>query len=657
MAEIRYNNSFSLAGGFNITNAEPIDSRMYVADIAHIYLDENWTKVKPYAGLIVSDPNGEVRVCVNSNYKLESSWKKIGGNGNVSVATIEEAEELAIEENIGQVIYVSGENVAYIVTGVGVLMKLATSTAGDIDSIVASLQADVKSLLGVVGGEESGLVKDVKELQDAVAAIEIPEVPVQDVKVNGESVLDESGVAVIELPDFETFAKADVVSGLEGRFGEFETSFEETKESINGSISVLDERIKTNEGKLETISKGAQVNAIEVVKVNGSALVVADSDKSVDIIIPTAPVQGVASGENIISLEDGKLKSTLTLAYVPATESEHAVLRLQGINGEVVTSIDATNFVKDGILSGARLEGPNESESGEKYLVLSFNTDAGKEDIRIDVSELLNYYTAGDGLELTGNVFGLKVNSEYLEVSTEGLSVSQKLFDKVTELDNAVISSVNAYTDNAVSTSASQTLESAKGYADGLNGAMNTRVEALEAIKHEDFALSADVYTKEDADSTFVKVSDFNEFEEGYEEKLNGIEEGAQVNKIETVSVNGIGATIEGKTAKVKIEADDIELGTAITNGEDVKYASDTKISVVLQGIQESIRGAIAGGVNSVTAGDTVISVNSADANNPVISLSVESSSEESIANGHIELIKSNEGLYGVMYYDGDDME
>ena len=77
MADIRYPNSFGKAGGFNITNSEPVDSRMYVNDISHIYMDENWTKVKPYPGLIVSDPNGNVRICINSDYTKENSWKKI----------------------------------------------------------------------------------------------------------------------------------------------------------------------------------------------------------------------------------------------------------------------------------------------------------------------------------------------------------------------------------------------------------------------------------------------------------------------------------------------------------------------------------------------------------------------------------------------------
>ena len=167
MADIRFDNMFWSPGGFNIQSGEPIDSRMYVADINHIYSAENWKKVKPYPGLIVSAPDGEVRICVNADYTLESSWKKIGG-GAVSVATYAEAVALATQDNIGQVIYVSTESeydadgdggedpktyaaAPYIVTGNGTLQKLAASSAsGDVTSDIAGLQTRVTSLEGEI---------------------------------------------------------------------------------------------------------------------------------------------------------------------------------------------------------------------------------------------------------------------------------------------------------------------------------------------------------------------------------------------------------------------------------------------------------------------------------------------------------------------------
>ena len=805
MADIRYNNSFSLAGGFNITNAEPIDSRMYVADIQHIYLPENWVKVKPYPGLIVSAPDGEVRICINSDYTLESSWKKIGG-GSISVETYAEAIALAGNDNIGQVIYVKtkssydadgeGEGEAveydaapYIVIGEGELQKLAASTAsGNLDADVAELKTKVSGIDTKLSTVESTLntaVADIDTLKeidhDAYIAADTALKSELQTEINKkvESETYEEKVSAIEdsISDNDTkaqgyaktakeeaidaasldattkanAAQAAAQSYADGLNTEMDTRVKnlesidhdayiaadtalksELQAEINKKVeSVEGQRLLTNEEgvKLEGIAEGAQVNTIEVIKVNGKALTITDSDKSVDVIVPTAPVQGVAAGDKIISLDGDVLKTTLNLAYVPATETEKAVLRLQGIGGQVISSIDATSFVKDGMLSGAKLDGPKGDETGEKYLSLTFNTDAGVEDIRIDVSDLIDYYSAGNGLNLDGKTFSVKVDetaNTYLQVTTNGIAVSQSLIDEITSKANAAqaaaiaaaaedaTSKANAAqaaaitaaaedatskTDAAIAaaaedatskanaaqaaaitaaaedatTKANAAQTAAQDYADGLNTTMDTRVIALEGKSHEhenhdvlDGITSAKVSAwdaaeqnaKDYADNKFVTKEGFNEFEAEYEEKLNGIADGAEVNVIESIKVNGINATItDDKAAEIKVDAKDIELGESIMNGEEVKYASNAKISTVLQSIQESIRGAIAGGVNSVSSGDKSIIVNSADANNPVVTLNTEESNEETITSGHIAIIKGDNGIYAAMYYDGDDVE
>ena len=392
--------------------------------------------------------------------------------------------------------------------------------------------------------------------------------------------------------------------------------------------------------KLATIAEGAQVNVIEKVKVNGTELVVANADKSVDITIPTAPVQGVVSKEGqILTLsEDGKIDTTLKIAYVKATETENAQLRLQGVNDEVISSIDASDFIKDGMIESVILDGPKEGETGKRYLVITWNVDGSKDVMRLDVSELFNPYTASDGIALANGNFSLKLatGEQYLTVTTDGLATTQALWDKVNELDNAVLGTAQNYAASAET--------AAKAYADA-----NFDVKGA--------AASAETAAKAYADATFVTKDGFNEFEAEYEEKLNSIANGAEVNVIDAVKVNGIDATITDKVAEVKVDAKDIELGEAIMNGEEEKYAANSKISTVLQSIQESIRGAIAGGVNSISSGDKAITVNSADANNPVVTLKTEVSSDETVANGHIEIVKGDNGIYAAMYYDGDDVE
>ena len=70
-------------------------------------------------------------------------------------------------------------------------------------------------------------------------------------------------------------------------------------------------------------------------------------------------------------------------------------------NGEVKTQIDATPFIKDGMVNSVRLE--------NGYLIITFNTDAGKEPISINIGSIFepsNYYTKaeiGDNFQPIGN--------------------------------------------------------------------------------------------------------------------------------------------------------------------------------------------------------------------------------------------------------------
>lgn len=137
-------------------------------------------------------------------------------------------------------------------------------------------------------------------------------------------------------------------------------------------------------------------------------------------------------------------------------------------------------------------------------------------------------------------------------------------------------------------------------------------------------------------------------------ERIAGLEE----TDITGVTVNGKTATVDAKNANVDVSAIDIALGTEITGTSGATiYSADTKVSTVLQGIQDSIRAAVAGGVNSVTSSDTIVDVNNADPNNPKISLKLEGMTSDTTAEGHINLVRGENGLYGVMYYDGDDAE
>ena len=611
-----FNGKIQFASALQPSGAQPLDDRSVVQSFNDLINSDTFVvngASAAYNGMIVSvlDEQKSYMLVNKEDITNKDSWVAVGsGNGSIAVETYAEAIAMATSDNIGQVIYVKneseydadgeeGEGVAvkydaapYIVIGAGELMKLAASTAsGDINSEVAGLKTRVSEL-------ESEIETKVSQ------------------------------------SDYNT-----KVSELEG-----EIDAKVSQSDYNTKVSELEGEIETISNKLNTIDEGAQVNVIEKVKVNGVELTVVDSDKSIDIEIPSAPVQGVVNKEGqILTLSnDGKLDTTLTLEYVKATETENPILRLKGVDDFVVSSIDATDFIKDGMIESVKLEGPSETETGTKYLVITWNTESGKDVTRLDVSELFNPYTASNGVQLNEGNFSIKLatNEQYLEVTTDGLKTTQALWDKVTELDNTNLDAAKKYADAEIKkVTDAQTL---------VDNAQNDRLTAIE--EKSSTWDSAEQNAKDYADGKFVTKEGFNEFETEYEEKLNNIAEGAQVNVIESVSVNGINATIEDKNASVEIKATDIEIGTTITDGETNIHEANAKLSTVLQSIQDSITIAQAGSYTGVVAGNGINAELTASKTQHTISVKVAETE------GNLISVDGN-GLYAAMYYDGDDAE
>lgn len=188
-----------------------------------------------------------------------------------------------------------------------------------------------------------------------------------------------------------------------------------------------------------------------------------------------------------------------------------------------------------------------------------------------------------------------------------------------------------------------------------VNGAAITKNAEDVAKNTEEIAKNAGAIAKnaEDIVGLNSKVSDLETADAALDGKITALD--TKVNGIpviEELNVNGVSATIEDGVAEVEINGDNIGVGSGVPG-----YAPEAKISNVLKGIIESFTAASDGTIVSVSSGDEAIKVNTEIPTTPVISLNTEASTEETVAEGHIEIKKGTNGIYGVMYYSGDDAE
>lgn len=224
-------------------------------------------------------------------------------------------------------------------------------------------------------------------------------------ETNGNIKIDGTEVVVYTHPDKHAI---DDVTGLQ-------TALDGKVDKVDGKSLVDDDEIT----KLAGISTGA--NKVEKsdtngsIKVDGAEVVVythPDKHAMGDITGLDTALAGKAdkattlAGYNIADAytkdevdefieaakkhaDDNDANFTYSIAY----DSTNKKIQLVGANGGATTDIDATAFIKDGMIETVAL-----SDDGEN-LVITWNTDAGKENsvTTIPLSGLVDVYTGVDG--------------------------------------------------------------------------------------------------------------------------------------------------------------------------------------------------------------------------------------------------------------------
>ena len=143
---------------------------------------------------------------------------------------------------------------------------------------------------------------------------------------------------------------------------------------------------------------------------------------SANVTIPAATVTGVAANDKVLSLTNKLVSATVGLDYGDATTEAlngKKAIKLVGKEGVVISEIDASEFIKDGMIQSV------EFDNQTKHVTITFNTDAGTEPIDVDLSTLVDTYKAGTGLSLA--------NDGTFSVNTTTIAT----VEKATELANA----------------------------------------------------------------------------------------------------------------------------------------------------------------------------------------------------------------------------
>lgn len=238
-------------------------------------------------------------------------------------------------------------------------------------------------------------------------------------------------------------------------------------------INAMDTAYKAADTATNTKLDNEITRAKAAEKTNADAIVVeADRNDAQDTLIS--------------NLQSSKV-STVNLVQDPDNEL-HYTLMVDSTNaGEI--SIPKDRFLKQAYY-----------DPQKKSLIFIFVTEDGEQTVPVDISDLVDTYTAGNGLSLANNKFSITIDStsdSYLTVGANGIKLSgvaaaiNKLDTDYKAADTATLSAAKAYTDTKASditdtvTQLQSDIEAEEIRATDAENRLAGQIFALDAAKQE----------------------------------------------------------------------------------------------------------------------------------------------------------------------------
>lgn len=165
---------------------------------------------------------------------------------------------------------------------------------------------------------------------------------------------------------------------------------------------------------------------------------------SANVTIPAATVTGVAANDKVLSLTNKLVSATVGLDYGDATTEAlngKKAIKLVGKEGVVISEIDASAFIKDGMIQSVAFD------TKTKHVTITFNTDAGREAIDVDLSTLVDTYKAGTGLSLA-NDGTFSVNTTTIATVEKANELANSAEQAAKTHANQLKETIDAYTVN-----------------------------------------------------------------------------------------------------------------------------------------------------------------------------------------------------------------
>ena len=547
------------------------------------------------------------------------------------------------------------------------------------------------SVLGIVNLNGSVTVLDLNgEIQDAIQALDstltlsgsaatdahFTQVAIVDGMLN-PSTSSGSNIDIAHIVDYSAataqstlaLATTDTIAGALAKIEAYILSLDKTASAETGKVLTT---VAQADGKVsETKANVIDLALTGYSKETASTGAVTGSDDIQTAIsklengIAAAAEAATVDGKTIVVGSDG-LETDVDIVYVPAVPASGAdpavpaKIELQDNTGATLSSIDVSDIIGNGFLkssSYAPATGILTLVFNEGGTDVSYNIDLGAlfdyEDIIIksDSTDYLSWSAATPSGDTSQAQLGVKLASVTYTAATQSTPASLTVDQTNGKIVNGdAITAVKNYVDAKDaelqdSISDLDAVAVTSGTVNGVAGTGTVTDNTLDlTVAGNNVPLTG--YTALTPGSTAETVSiaatdTTNQAIAKLEKAVNSNETvtAAALNdldttKVDVISVNGVQSKTPATgdvVASVTIDGDDVELTGYTKPASTSAIAATDTVNEAIGKLEKAVENAVAGGVQSVVAGDG-IAVDNTDSNNPVVSADIAASNGTSVA-------------------------
>ena len=343
---------------------------------------------------------------------------------NKTIGTDRTAAKTALENalknaNDGEIVinrYKDGDNIKVLIGFTTEDSTVKKPFVFDTDAIPADVQKELDKISGTGEGSIKNAIDEAKN--DLIGSAEDTS---DSQTITGVKKYTDNKIADLDVND--TAVESSFVTKVDEADGKIIVS--------RGKVTSNDKTVTINNGVDGGIDVSANIDGTTIIKNTSSGVLSVASGALTQYKGSNAIKVSEVDPENnkTVSLSINSNDKVLTqsndglFANINLTWDNTEGLKLIGKDSIEIATIPATDFIKDGMLENATYD-----EETHK-ITLTFNTDSGKQAVELNLSDLVDTYEAGNGLELTGKVFSVKKSAEedsegFLNVGTDGIKVS-----------------------------------------------------------------------------------------------------------------------------------------------------------------------------------------------------------------------------------------